>query len=146
MAQLPAAPSFVVWRPRWRNKACDIHFGPCVSFKKVSFPGPRPCAVWPNNSSRSWGEISIMAYSSRIVASMEKPSVQSMFSSQCCWEKKQKIRAKLHARWTLVWFQIVPLSTGPQLLQIWGRDNSHLTYFWCVFTPLVMCVLPLSSA
>ena len=68
-----------------RNTARDTSFGPCVSFKKMCLPGPKPCLALPSNNSRSQGEIfSIVAYSSRMVASIEKLSVRSTFSACYC--------------------------------------------------------------
>lgn len=64
------------WRQCWRNNLalCD----PII-------------AAGLGGRSQSCGEIST-SYSSRTVASMEKPSVQSTFSALCCWEKTQNIR------------------------------------------------------
>lgn len=47
-------------------------------------------AAGPGGRSSSRKEISI-SYSSRTVASTEKPSAQSTFSALCWWKKKQKI-------------------------------------------------------
>lgn len=67
-----ATPSFVFWRPRWRNTLAL-----CDPITATGFGG----------RSRSCGETST-SYSSSSVASMEKPSVQSTFSVLCCWETK----------------------------------------------------------
>lgn len=39
----------------WRIVARDNSFGPCVSFKNMCLPGPKPCFALPNNNSRSQG-------------------------------------------------------------------------------------------